>query len=655
MSRVALRWWAFLASGSLAMAAGSPALASGNDVDAGTVREVVVAGLAGVPADASAVVLNVTAVSAVGAGFVTIFPCGQAQPYVSNLNLSSGSTVANTVIVRPGTGNRICIATSSDVSADFLVDVSGWFAADGSVWLATPTRVLSTRDGLGTVKAKLNPGSVLRVPLAGAPSGTTAAVLNVTATNTEGDGFLTVYPCGDSAPTVSSLNFRAGQTVPNSVVVAPGQNGDACALASVATDVIVDQSGWLTSDYAPLPAPSRVLDTRNGIGAPVAQLRAGVEYAQAMPASPVPSAAAVVNLTVTRPNGPGFLTVYPCGVDTPATSNLNFTTEQTIANLAVTGVATTHGLCLRSSADADVLVDLSGWLAGNFHPLAAPVRLADTRSCSAFLFSVTRTASPGVPRSQTTIYSHDLLTGAQASVLSADYDPPTFVSSYGRTLVGHDCYVYGVQSATSGNAPSSHLLQRADLQGTGTDALAGLAADSWYDVLAQDSSDGSLLLGVRAASSASTATPHIERRDEISGRLLQSWQLGAASQYAVSNDGRVAYFLTPNAGNTTETLTELDLATGAHRVVSSVVPYASFGTFEVAPDGRTLLRSASGLTPPDILIDVATGAMRPAPSVGTDYRYLPDGRLYFSPADGTNRILAVQPDGSTVTILVRPS
>ncbi|WP_198037698.1 hypothetical protein, partial [Streptacidiphilus jeojiense] len=56
--------------------------------------------------------------------------------------------------------------------------------------------------------------------VAGVPSsGVTAVAMNVTAVAPVGAGYVTVFPDGQSRPTVSNLNFAAGQTIPNLVMV----------------------------------------------------------------------------------------------------------------------------------------------------------------------------------------------------------------------------------------------------------------------------------------------------------------------------------------------------------------------------------------------------------------------------------------------------
>ena len=86
--------------------------------------QLLVAGRAGVPENASAVVLNVTADAAVGDGFVTIHAAGTERPNASNLNYRRGQTIANAAIARVGAGGQICLYTFG--ATHLVVDVAGW-------------------------------------------------------------------------------------------------------------------------------------------------------------------------------------------------------------------------------------------------------------------------------------------------------------------------------------------------------------------------------------------------------------------------------------------------------------------------------------------------------------------------------------------------
>lgn len=87
--------------------------------------QLTVVGRAGVPVDASAVVLNVTVTDPAAAGFVTVFPCGVVQPTASNLNFVAGSTVPNAVIAKVGDGGKVCLFSSQ--ATQLIVDVNGYF------------------------------------------------------------------------------------------------------------------------------------------------------------------------------------------------------------------------------------------------------------------------------------------------------------------------------------------------------------------------------------------------------------------------------------------------------------------------------------------------------------------------------------------------
>jgi hypothetical protein len=197
----------------------------------------------------AAVVLNVTATNATASSYLTVFPTGATRPTASNLNFVARQTVPNRVMVKVGTGGRITIYNFSGTT-DVVADVGGWFTdaastAGGSVFSSiTPARLLDTRTGTGPVGAN----ATVTVSVGGAgivPSTAKAVVLNVTVTNTTTPSYLTVWPDAVTRPTASDLNWVAGQTVPNLVVVKLGANGmvDVYNLAG-STDVVIDVVGW---------------------------------------------------------------------------------------------------------------------------------------------------------------------------------------------------------------------------------------------------------------------------------------------------------------------------------------------------------------------------------------------------------------------------
>jgi len=108
-------------------------------------------------------------------------------------------------------------------------------------------------------------------------------VLNVTVTAPTSFGYVTVFGDGTTRPTASNLNFVAGQTVPNLVVAPVGVNGkvDLFNGSGGTIQLIADVAGYYLSGAPSVAgafgslAPSRLLDTRIGVGAPAVPVAAG--------------------------------------------------------------------------------------------------------------------------------------------------------------------------------------------------------------------------------------------------------------------------------------------------------------------------------------------------------------------------------------------
>ena len=75
--------------------------------------------------------LNLTSDRTVGgSGFVTAYPCGEARPLASSLNIDTGTTVPNLVSVRVGAEGKVCLYSSR--RTDLIADVVGWYRADAT-------------------------------------------------------------------------------------------------------------------------------------------------------------------------------------------------------------------------------------------------------------------------------------------------------------------------------------------------------------------------------------------------------------------------------------------------------------------------------------------------------------------------------------------
>ncbi|MFC7491408.1 MULTISPECIES: hypothetical protein [unclassified Knoellia] len=320
----------------------------------------------------TAVVLNVTAVNPSAGSYLTVWPFGQTRPTASNVNFAKGATVPNQVIVKVGTNNQVNIYNATG-SVDVLADLAGYYAPDlGAAFTAVaPKRVLDTRSALGTPStSKVGAGREIVLDVTDLPADAKAVTLNVTANQPTASSYVTVWPADGTRPNASSLNFKAGQTVPNLVTVAVSADGRVRLWnASGSTHLFADLAGWFSGDtggtYSSVN-PQRVLDTRLGTGAPKAKLGpAPATLTLTVPGLPADATAVALNVTATGPTKSGWLTVYPGNVGRPAASNLNFVAGQTVANMVVVKVAPGGKVTFSNAAGSvDVIADLAGYYTG---------------------------------------------------------------------------------------------------------------------------------------------------------------------------------------------------------------------------------------------------------------------------------------------------
>ncbi len=350
-----------------------------------TTTELPVAGRVGVPADADAVALNVTAVEAEQEGFVTVFPCGEDRPNASNLNVGDGATIAVGTFVRIGDDGEVCVHTSADT--DLVVDVTGYFPAGAVDALDAPQRLLDTREASATIDGQFerigirDAESTLELDVADRGDVPTAGVddplvvaLTVTVDGSDEPGFVTVHPCDGDRPTASQLNHAAGQTVANTVVSRVDDDGRICVFMSAETHVIVDVAASLpATTYAPLDQPRRLLDTRatdstfdgEFAGTGLRPQRSTLQLDVAGRAGiPDDAGAVLLNVTAVGARNDGFVTVHPAGVERPTASNLNVAEGDTVANAVTTRLGTDGAVCLHADAAAHYVVDVVGWFPG---------------------------------------------------------------------------------------------------------------------------------------------------------------------------------------------------------------------------------------------------------------------------------------------------
>ncbi len=368
-------------------------------------------------------------------GFVSGFPPCGANKFRNGGPVGGG--------VQPS-GKAVVLFSSVDDDAFVIPCASRVRAATnapaGAFVSLLPTRVLDTRTGNGAPKGAVAPGGSVTlqvggrggVPDPGVGVGVAAVTMTVTAVAPTRSGFVTVYPSGTARPSTSTLNHPGLATTANLVMVPVGADGKVVLYNGSAGTVhlLADVLGYHLGGVASAPGafasvpPTRVLDTRNGTGAPHAMVPAGgtltltVAGAGGVPASG--AAAVVLNTTVVGQTKTGYLTIYPNGSARPNVSNLNFYPGQPRANLAIVRLGSDGALSLfnASTAPVDLAADVAGYYLdgtptkpGTFVSVD-PTRILDTRTFS----------NPhGIPSHATLIVASQLLPfqGNAAYVMNA--------------------------------------------------------------------------------------------------------------------------------------------------------------------------------------------------------------------------------------------
>jgi hypothetical protein len=290
----------------------------------------------------------------------------------------------------------VTVQTAAGTSPITAADQFTYLPDSPSVYTAqTPLRVLDTRNNGGT----LGPDYILRLGGVSCPANATAVIINVAGTNTTTSGALIVYPTGATQPNVANLNWTAGATVPNLVIVKLGTNGQ-ITIHNIqgSVDVVVDlegcfapSTGGTAGEYTPV-VPARITDTRPGSGQANAGSTLGsgatldvqINGAGGLPLAGI--AAVCLEVTVTNTSTSGALTAWPSLVARPLASNLNWVMGQTVPNRVIVAVGTNGKVSFYNwQGSTDIIVDVCGYFtdataAGAVYFSLTPSRIVDTRN-----------------------------------------------------------------------------------------------------------------------------------------------------------------------------------------------------------------------------------------------------------------------------------
>lgn len=465
-------------------------------------------------------------------------------------------------------------------------------SAPGSFTSVTPARLLDTRSAGGPVAS--NATVVLPVDgHGGVPaSGVSAVVLRVTVTQPTSTGWIAVWG-GGALPNASNMNFAAGQVVGNLVTTPVAADGSVSLHngSPGTVQIVVDVSGYYLAGTPQAAGtfssvtPYRVLDTRNGTGAPKQAVAAGQTVdVQVNGVGPVPSqdvSAVVLNLTVTQPATGGWVAVWGGGA-LPNASSLNFQSGQVIANLVTTPVSTDGTVSFHngSSGTVQLVADVAGYyLAGG--PLnegglgpVPPYRMLDTRNGTG---GVSGPVSAGatvhlpvagrgwvLPSGVSAVVLNVTATlatrsgwiavwggGTQPATSSLNFDAGKTVSNLVVTPVAPD----GTVSLNNGSGGTVQLV--ADVFGYVLGADRGPAPAASTSRYVRNISNG----GATDVSTMNTEGCTDAGHDAGTGAYLHLLHIGAQSQHAPLSKQNPGVALTGFSENTTPRLTYPQLVT----------------------------------------------------------------------------------------------
>lgn len=303
-------------------------------VSTGAAVTVQAGGLAGVPADASAVYANITVLNQTAIGYLRTYAAGQPAPTTGALDFDD-STTAQSVAIPLSPDGRFTVLVGAGGPVDLAIDIQGYFTAAATNATFTPgavhlldTRVAPVRTLAGNSVTTLSVAGVSGIPAVA--DGLGAVALNLRTVHAAGaaGGYLRLWPSDRAEPATSNVNYTADNVYRTDLaIVAPGADGGITIRngGSAPVDLVVDVEGWFADPGPGMPvvessgypalswtpaggAPATFSITDSGAGSPATQFSYHLD--DAAPA-PVTGPA----LTLTPPTMPGEHTLFVVATD----------------------------------------------------------------------------------------------------------------------------------------------------------------------------------------------------------------------------------------------------------------------------------------------------------------------------------------------------
>ena len=349
-----------------------------------------------------------------------------------------------------------------------------------------PTRILDTRLGAPGSQPRQGIVDLAVVGAAGVPAGTTAVAVNVTVTNTLGDGFVQAVPFLRSAYGASStLNVpAAAATRANFAIVPIGVDGKISVYLQTGGDLVVDVLGFFSPSTGPVNAgrfvaidPVRALDTRGG---PRPNHQGIVVPSSA--AVPASAAALVLNVTSTDALAPGYLRAEPTGTE-PGSSTVNYVPGVDASNTVIVPLGADGTVSVYANSASHIVVDITGYITAATAPPATAGLFVPVPTARA---DDTRLPPPGSPLATASVRTLQF-TGA-APGLPQIPAGATGVS-INLTTVGEIGAGYLAAFAPDGSFPATSSLNYVAAQAVANAALVKLSAGGAMSIYANVQTD----------------------------------------------------------------------------------------------------------------------------------------------------------------------
>jgi hypothetical protein len=303
----------------------------------------------GVPSDASAVDITITASGRSKSGKLSIEPCGTPGEKATVLRFAKAQPISDHVNAPLGTNDDVCV--SATAKADFQIDLDGYYPSASGYHSIATTTVLTTRTVAvgGQLSFKVTGGLI--------PTNASTVALYATASFASNSGRIVLWPCGQPRPAVTAVSYPKSTPRIGFALSPVGTNGKVCAWASHTTSLAVSAVGYYASDTSLHAVAGAKVAGANVKAAAVTKVKVTGR------SSHVAADTRAVQLSVetSGQHAAGQLQLYACGHSKPATTVESFGADDAIDDIAVSSVGVGGQVCIISSKPATLVVRLMGW------------------------------------------------------------------------------------------------------------------------------------------------------------------------------------------------------------------------------------------------------------------------------------------------------